>query len=1285
MNWKIALFANWGKCLFVLLAFALMVFLGSLCLDQVQKEQNTHNYDGVFGELDREVGDYLEGPRQAFISIFDGLEDKIAASETQEVLQDFISQEGLRLRQSRPGKDWLYGTFGIIQGKLIDPLNLYDGDLTELERESWFQKASHGVVTEFSEPHLDKRTGQMAIYLARVVIGQDNESLGVLCMVVGLGFLDEFLEKLYLAPPDYSFVVDAGGTIISHREKALVGEKIVDIDPDYLALLVPDPGLRHQSFADYDGTKVTAFAKRLKIGWTVVVVEPIGPMGPQTQRALIYLSLAGFLLAILVCALFLYQAVLRSKAEKENSAKIAFLTRISHEIRTPMNAIVGMSDLLLRNDKEMSSQCRAWSFNIKHAGDLLLSIINDMLDFSTIRSGQFKFVPLSYTLSSLVNDTINIVLVNLQEKSLAFLVFVDANLPNYLRGDVTRVRQIILNLLSNAVKYTHEGYVYLLVEGQRREEADILDLTITIKDTGIGIKEEDKARLFFDYSRLDRQKNQRVQGTGLGLTITESLCHMMDGSISFESKYGQGSSFRVKVPQEIEGAAPFALVEDLATKDVLCATIRDDYAQSYTVTLDNLAVKYTLTRNIQEFCQALDSGQKFSHVLLDDALYTSFSQKIETLFPQARLGLMSAGHPGTRAAKNISYIVGPLYSLPVANFLNNSPSALHYDSLKHRERILVPKGRVLVVDDLETNLQVARALLSEYGWHIDTTNNAKDSLLLVSKNNYDLVLMDHMMPEMDGLEAAYIIRTMENGKFKELPLVALTANVVSGMREMFLAHGFNDYISKPIDLVALDDTILRWIPSSKLHCVTDQELAAQAAQAALLEAREAMEQAEVFAHYGDHPTVPRSTVSIMAGTLVGKDPIPKVLIVDDLPTNIKVAEGLVSSFGCKVEVAQGGQEAIDTIKDSSYDLVFMDHMMPQMDGMEATRLIRQLDGCHYSQLPIVALTANIFPGAREKFLNQGFNDFIPKPIDVALLEEVLVRFIGPDRLTFPQRAQVRLSPKEKSELISEEDIFIDFQEGLSLSKGKEAYRRALEVFLHQGKEWVQALQWTDDKSLLPQDLSGLFQDIAKGAFGIGAISFSHLAKLLLESAKIGDDIYIAAHSSKFLRVLEVILFKVSQYLLENYEDDGPRGKGTLEKEKEGQDAQKPGNGQSSAPSLVDFELGLSRCRGNIESYVRLLGFYLTDIGQWQTLLKDYPDLKEIDFKTLTISFHSMKSASATIGAVLLSEDAKDLEDASRREDLQYIKDNIDSCKKSLEAVRTEVESYLTHAQGSVKE
>ena len=373
----------------------------------------------------------------------------------------------------------------------------------------------------------------------------------------------------------------------------------------------------------------------------------------------------------------------------------SFMATMSHEIRTPMNAVIGMSELALR--EEMSDQAREYTLIVKQAGTNLLSIINDILDFSKIESGRLEIIEDEYSLADLTSDVINIVKVKAKDKQLQFVSRIDPGLPYRLYGDVVRLRQVMLNILSNAVKYTEKGRVLFSIAGQEAEH-DVVVLTISVKDTGRGIKKEDMATLFEEFSQFDKEANRSIEGTGLGLAITKSLVSAMNGEIRAQSEYGKGSTFTVSLPQKI------------VSREATTTT-------------------------------------------------------------SATSGTAGVG-------------------------------------------FIAPSARVLVVDDVDTNLKVTEGLMRPYQMQVDLCSGGKQAIEAVQSTAYDLVLMDHMMPGMDGLEATEYIRRLGGG-LENLTIVAFTANATSGAKDAFLESGFDDYLTKPIEVVQLDAMLERWIPEDK--------------------------------------------------------------------------------------------------------------------------------------------------------------------------------------------------------------------------------------------------------------------------------------------------------------------------------------------------------------------------------------------------------------------------------------------------------------------------------------
>ena len=490
-------------------------------------------------------------------------------------------------------------------------------------------------------------------------------------------------------------------------------------------------------------------------------------------------------------------------AELANRAKSEFLANMSHEIRTPMNAILGMTDLAIRDFPNKA--VLDYLGNIKSASKGLLSIINDILDFSKIEAGAVEIHPERYGIDSFVNDLAMMIKIRIGEKDLDLIVDDDPGMPSELIGDVTRIKQIAINLLTNAVKFTPKGHIVFSIRTEPMNTEGLQKLIISVRDTGIGIRREDMPLLFENFLQLDTRRNRGVEGTGLGLAISKNLVELMGGEITVESVYGEGSCFSCYVIQQ----AP----AELSHHKPLC-----ENTYRVGVWLANEAMAEVVTSKIRRLgaqsarVQSAQDMAKYTHVFLDADKLETFTQSD---CPQTQLIALSREISARPALQqNCKVTSSPLTTPVITNLLGESSE--NFGGNESDTSVLqVSDAHFLIVDDNEINLLIAENVLAAYGAKVTTADSGAEAVELVKKNHYDIVFMDHMMPDLDGVDTTKLIRAMEGERFRTMPIVALTANVVGDVKDMFLKNGMNDFLPKPLESQMIERVLVQWLPHGK--------------------------------------------------------------------------------------------------------------------------------------------------------------------------------------------------------------------------------------------------------------------------------------------------------------------------------------------------------------------------------------------------------------------------------------------------------------------------------------
>ena len=709
----------YGQVLFVWLSFALMALITYFFVHDIMHQHLLKSADDTLSHTQATIASDLAAPAMLLKNVSHNVRAMILNGNSAQAVHELLmstSESVINDERHKLVLNGVYGYFDVFGG-----LYLNDGSWTPpADYMPWWLPwytaavAAQGEVAA-TQPYVDARSQGTIVSYSRRIFDDNANPLAVIALDVPIDKIGQYVIETHLAEGGYGVLLSTQLDILAHKDASQIGKKFSSTISSTAAIvddLKKGTDIFERKMINYRGETSIAFFRPLENGWFLGIITPLDQYYRGVRHMMQFLITLSILLATALSMVLLHIGKAKAKielAEASNKAKSKFLATMSHEIRTPMNAILGITEIQLQN--EMLSQDIKEAFSkIYSSGYTLLNIINDILDLSRIESGKMELMRDKYEVASLISDTAHLNMTRAASKPIAFKLQVDEDMPLELIGDELRIKQILNNLLSNAFKYTKAGEVTLSIsaECECRHESPEVTLVCSVSDTGQGMTEEQVRNLFNEYSRFNMDANRMIEGTGLGMNITQHLLHLMRGEIFVESEPGRGSKFTVRLPQTNVGAG--VLGRELA-----------EHLRDFDLTMQRMKIT-------------------------------------------------------------------PIVREPM------------------------PYGSVLIVDDLETNLYVARGLMVPYGLSIDTAMSGFEAIDKIKEGKaYDIVFMDHMMPKMDGLQATKIIRGLGYAR----PIVALTADAVVGQAEMFLENGFDGFISKPIDIRQLNATLNRLIRDTK--------------------------------------------------------------------------------------------------------------------------------------------------------------------------------------------------------------------------------------------------------------------------------------------------------------------------------------------------------------------------------------------------------------------------------------------------------------------------------------
>lgn len=514
--------------------------------------------------------------------------------------------------------------------------------------------------------------------------------------------------------------------------------------------------------------------------------------------------------------------------QSAEQSKDDFMVNISHEIRTPINAVCGMSEAILQEDIPIG--VRKDVIDIQTAGRNLLSTVSNILDYSELESGELELAEESYNITSTITDIINMALTLENGKKLEFIVDCDANLPSNLVGDEQKIRRIVMNLLDNAIKFTKEGGVVLRIKSRKEEYG--INLIVSVKDSGIGIEPGDMEKIFTRFSQVDSKRNREEGGAGIGLAITKALVCKMGGFITVESQPGIGSEFQFTIPQKVLDESPIVSIKNKQNLFAACylnmdkynfSAVRNGYESSILHIAEQFGIPFRICKKLPELKRRMEH-ENYTHIFIGWDEYCEDRNFFEGMAKERDIVLILDYGQEVRAGSNMLRIYKPFTVLSIAAVFNGRKVVQRDEqNIDTHHRFIAPTANVLVVDDNAMNLKVMARLLLPYQIKVTMAGSGQEALDKLSNMEFDCVFLDHMMPEMDGVETLHKIRQKPGAYFQSLFVIAFTANAIGGAREMFLSEGFNDFIAKPIEMSVLERMLRRYIPVHKQIVVDEEE------------------------------------------------------------------------------------------------------------------------------------------------------------------------------------------------------------------------------------------------------------------------------------------------------------------------------------------------------------------------------------------------------------------------------------------------------------------------------
>ncbi|MCL2210615.1 MAG: response regulator [Treponema sp.] len=828
------------QIIFTILTFAVMVVLSYVFNSSTVRENLSRNAETVLSFTQEQIDAELVASRMVLGKFAETSRMMIMDGNAGPYLQRYIDVISEYLISEQSGLHNTYGIYGYFETIMDTPIYM-DGpgwdapdDYDPTER-LWYKSAvaSNGDIVE-TEPYIDFDSSEYIITYARSIHDNDGKRLGVVCIDVPLDKIFDIVINAALYEGGYGLLASQDMTVISYVNRDFIGRRIQDLDlplSAYADRIMNGENLYEQPMKNWKKEEVITFSRTLKNGWHLVLLTPKDLYYMGTRQMLVVLCILGGIMATALIVFLIRIDKAKEKADEESKQKSAFLANMSHEIRTPMNAIIGMTYIgKSADDIPRKNYCLD---KIENASQHLLGVINDILDMSKIEANMFELSRDEFHFEKMLQRVINIIGFRADEKKQKISVYVDKSIPRTLIGDDQRLAQVITNLLGNAVKFTPEEGQIKLDTRFVIEENNIYTIRVTVKDSGIGISKEQQKQLFKSFQQADSRTARKFGGTGLGLVISKNIVEMMGGSIELESETGKGSSFSFTFKAQRGSKDLGGLSEaDIDWKNISIMAVDDDIEilDYFNDVMRNLGTKCDTASNGIEALSYIEKKGMHHIYFIDwkmpgmDGITLAKELKSKADFPDSSVIIMisaaewSAIADEAKKAGVDKFLSKPLFPSAIADAIAEAIGVQEQQKERETDYSGIFEGyKVLLAEDVEINQEIIDTLIEPTLLKMDCAMNGLEAVNMFEKSSeeYDLILMDVQMPEMDGYEATRTIRASNCPNAKSIPIIAMTANVFREDIEKCAAAGMNGHIGKPIDVEEFFNALKKYFPQPR--------------------------------------------------------------------------------------------------------------------------------------------------------------------------------------------------------------------------------------------------------------------------------------------------------------------------------------------------------------------------------------------------------------------------------------------------------------------------------------